>query len=416
MTLPCLTSDIPGIGGAIKQRLEDFVVEEIPLYPLSGRGDHVFFRVTKSGLPTSAAADRIARHMGVSVKNIGVAGLKDARAVTSQWMSIERADVEQLKRFDDSKVKISDITLHNNKLRLGHLAGNAFSIRIRGVGEAQLPAAQQVMDVLARRGVPNFFGPQRFGLRKDTGTLGRAMVRNDAAQFAALFLGGPQEADPPDIRAAREAFDRGDYDAAYEAWPRNYFDQRKALNSYRKSQDPRAVLAAVDWRLKRLFVSAFQSEIFNIVLQRRLNEIDTIENGDLAQKTDSGGVFLVEDAGHETPRCERFEISATGPIYGYRCRLAQGRPGQIEQDVLASQEMLGVEIRRVGKLEVRGARRSLRFAMTNPAVAAGADDHGPYLQVTFAAPSGCYATIVLGEIMKNELPEAAEPDDHSTGE
>ncbi|GAH69541.1 unnamed protein product, partial [marine sediment metagenome] len=140
--LPFLTTDLPGIGGVIRRRLEDFRVEELPLYAPSGEGTHVYFRVVKSGVPTPVAVRRIARHMGVHPGAIGFAGLKDAHAITSQWMSLEFADEAQLARFRDSQVGIAEITRHGNKLRPGHLAGNCFGIRIRGVGEAQLPAAQ----------------------------------------------------------------------------------------------------------------------------------------------------------------------------------------------------------------------------------------------------------------------------------
>lgn len=398
--LPYLTADLPGIGGKIKQQPEDFSVDEIPLYPLSGEGTHVFFRVTKKGVPTPAAADRIARHMGVSVKSIGVAGLKDSNAVTTQWMSIEHADIHHLEQFSDPKVAVSGITRHTNKLKLGHLAGNRFGIKVRDIDAQALERAKQVMDILVLRGVPNFFGPQRFGLRGDTGQLGRALVMNKLDDFTRIFLGEPSPADPPDIREARKAFDAGDYDRAYDAWPGHYADQRKALRNFRKRHDPQSVVASVDWRLRRLFVSAFQSEVFNRVLEQRLHDIDRVQPGDLAQKTGTGGIFLVEDVQAEQPRCERFEISPTGPVPGYRCRLAEGEAGQIERQVMQAMEIENVEIRRVGKLEVRGARRALRFGLTEPELSQGTDEHGEFLSVAFAAPSGCYATIVLGEIMK----------------
>ncbi|HAU38379.1 MAG TPA: tRNA pseudouridine(13) synthase TruD [Phycisphaerales bacterium] len=404
MDLPYLTNHLPGIGGRIKENVEDFRVDEAALYAPCGRGTHAYFRVTKMGVPTPVAVNRIARHMGVRPTDIGVAGLKDAQAVTTQWMSLEHANVDRLRRFRDSQVQVSDITFHGNKLRIGHLAGNRFAIRIRGVGEGKLPAARRVLEALERRGVPNFFGEQRFGARGDTAALGAAMVRNDLDEFVRIFLGRSIPDDPPDCKAARDAFDAGYLDRALQRWPRHYVDPRKALIAYKRRRSPVAALAAIDKRMKRLYVSAFQSEIFNDVLTARLDGLDAVLPGDLAEKTDSGGVFPVEDAAREQPRASAFEISATGPIVGYRCNLAEGEPGRIEREILAKYRVTQEDFTRVDHLRAKGTRRALRFRLGEPNLAAWRDARGEFIEVTFTAPSGCYATVALREIMKNDLP------------
>ena len=396
---PYLTGQLPGIGGQIKQRIEDFRVDEIPLYEPCGRGSHAYFKVHKGGVPTPVAVDRIARYMGVRPSEVGFAGLKDSQALTTQMMSIEHAHGDKLERFRDPQVKITDVTFHNNKLRVGHLAGNRFSIRIRGVGPSQMKAAQAVLDVLVRRGVPNYFGEQRFGARGDTGLLGAAIVRGDLEEFTQIFLGRATGEDPPDCKAARDAFDSGYLDRAIQRWPRHYVDQRKALIAYKRRKSGAAVLAAIDKRLKRLFVSAFQSEIFNDVLAGRIDQIDRVQLGDLAQKTDSGGIFPVLDEAVEQPRAASFEISPTGPIVGPRCNFAQGQGGQIELAVLAGYKVRP-EAFRVGSLDSKGGRRALRFQIHEPLLAPGSDQHGSFIQLDFTAPSGCYATVVLREMMK----------------
>ena len=397
---PCLTADLSGVGGRIKQRPDDFRVEELPLYEPSGEGTHLYFRVTKAGVPTPAAVGRIARHMGVRPGDIGFAGLKDARAVTTQRMSIEHADGGRLAAFRDRQIEVEPLALHTNKLRTGHLAGNRFVIRLRGPGRAKEPAARAVLDVLERRGVPNYYGPQRFGARGDTPALGEALVRGNLDEFVAVFLGRPRADDPADCKAARDAFDAGQYARARERWPRQCVDQRKALAAYRKRQRPQAALAAVDKRMRRLFVSAFQSAIFNDVLARRIDGIDRVLAGDLARKTDSGGVFLVEDLAADAPRAERFEISPTGPVPGYRGRLAEGEPGRIEREVLAAHGVETEAFRAAGSIKPKGTRRALRFRLGEPSLSAGEDEMGPYLELAFTAPPGSYATVVLREIMK----------------
>ena len=402
MDLPHLTDDLPGIGGRIKQRVEDFRVEEIPLYDACGEGTHVYFRVEKAGIPTAAAVERIARHMDVRPGEIGVAGLKDARAVSVQMMSLEHADPRKLLAFNDRGARITWTSRHTNKLRPGHLAGNRFTIRIRGVGESQLPAAEAVLAVLSRRGVPNYFGPQRFGARGDTAVLGRALVDNDLAEFVAVYLGRAEPDDPPDCKAARDAFDVGAFDRARKCWPRHYANERRALAAYRKSSKPALAIRAIDRRMKRLYVSAFQSQIFNEVLIARLDSIDRVFVGDMAQKTDTGGVFHVEDEAVAAPRVEALEISPTGPLFGFRCNLAEGEPGRIEREAIDRHGVTADDFRHVGALKVKGGRRPLRFVMTAPHLTGGSDGHGQFVELAFGAPSGCYATIVLQEIMKGD--------------
>ena len=400
--LPHLTCDLPGIGGHIKQNPADFKVQEIPIYEASGEGTHVYFRVVKAGLPTSAAVDRIARHMGVRPREIGVAGLKDAHALTTQIMSLEHVDPEKLQAFSDPQIKIDWTSRHTNKLKLGHLAGNKFTILIRGVGAADMPVAEAIMDVLIRRGAPNYFGHQRFGARGDTDALGAALVRQDLDEFVATLLGRAQPTDPPDCRAARDAFDSDFLQRAMNRWPRAYSNERRALAAYRKRHHTGPAVAAVDKRMKRFYVSAFQSAMFNEVLEKRIETLDQVMVGDLAQKSENNAIFPVEDADLEQPRAERLEISATGPIFGYRCNLATGQPGQIEQQALASREIELEDFRHVGQLKVKGTRRALRFQLQSPEISPDQDANGDFIKLSFSAKPGCYATVVLREIMKND--------------
>ena len=88
MDLPYLTASLPGTGGVLRAQPEDFVVDEVPAYPPSGEGDHVFVRIEKRGLNTAQAVERIARALDVNPRDIGVAGMKDRHAVTRQWISL----------------------------------------------------------------------------------------------------------------------------------------------------------------------------------------------------------------------------------------------------------------------------------------------------------------------------------------
>jgi len=288
---PYLTRDLPGVGGRIKEEPEDFRVEELPLYTPCGEGTHVYAQVRKRGVGTPEALRRVARHMGVRPGGIGVAGLKDARAVTTQWMSLEHCDPARLAAFADEAVQVTAVARHTNKLRTGHLAGNRFTIRIRGVGAAEQPTAEAVLEVLRRRGVPNYYGLQRFGARGDSAELGRALLRRDAEAFVRLLLGAPRADDPPPRRAAREAFEAGDLEAALRQWPGGATNERCALAAYRRRGRAADAIAAVDKRLKRLYISAVQSELFNQVLARRIDEWTRCGLATLRRRRTRAGCF-----------------------------------------------------------------------------------------------------------------------------
>ncbi len=127
MTLPYLTA-FPGVGGSIKNRPEDFFVQEIPLYEPSGDGEHVYCEIEKSGVTTIDAINRLGKALKVSTRDMGYAGMKDAHAITRQVLSIRGTTEERVMTTSIDGVKVLWAARHGNKLRLGHLAGNRFAI------------------------------------------------------------------------------------------------------------------------------------------------------------------------------------------------------------------------------------------------------------------------------------------------
>lgn len=401
MTLPYLTVDVPGMGGELKQHLEDFVVDEVPLYEASGEGSHTYIHVKKWGIPTLMAVKKLSRALGINARDVGVPGMKDAQGVTTQWLSVEHCDPSRVWAFKDNQMEILEVSRHKNKLRTGHLRGNRFQIRVRGAAPGALKTAGSILGVLERRGVPNYFGVQRFGNRGDTGDLGLMLLSGDMPGFLSLFLGQATSQDTEAMRGARDAFDAGHLERALGLWPHHCESERRILSVLIKGGDDTRVLRAIDRRLSKLYVSAGQSQLFNEILARRVHEIDHVREGDLAQKMDSGGIFLVDEPLVEDSRAQSFEISPTGPLIGERCRMAEGVPGDIERDVLTRNGFPADGFTPDRLLEAPGARRSLRFRIQEVDVGEGADEHGDYLQLAFFAPSGAYATVVMRELMKS---------------
>jgi tRNA pseudouridine13 synthase len=439
-SLPFLTVDLPGVGGVIKARPEDFFVEELPLYEASGSGDHTYALIEKKGLGTREALDRLAKALNVSRRDMGLAGLKDAQAVARQWISVEHVAPERFAQVSLPDVRILQTTRHTNKLKPGHLAGNRFAVRLRKLA-LPLPqaaeVAREVLSILSRRGVPNYFGPQRFGNHQDNHLLGKAVARNDVDTFVDLLLGHPsEELDSPPAFQARTLYEQGRYEEAAKLWPGHFVDQRRSLrilaggkdrgqrteNGGQKTEDavashPHAevrskkrVYYTIDKHLKGLFISAYQSYLFNRVLVARMPGLDRLLLGDMAYLHANGACFRVEQPEVEQPRCDRFEISPTGPLLGGRTTKLTGPAGEIENPILDAENLNDQDFRQMKHLGARGGRRPLRFQPRNASVTSGQDELGPHLEFRFELDAGCYATTLLAEITKDRS-AAAEPEE-----
>lgn len=415
--LPMLTTDLPGIGGAIKKFNEDFLVEELPLYPASGNGTHVYVTIEKQGLTTPAAIQLVARELGRMPRDIGYAGLKDAHGITRQTLSIEHVDNSKVAGMQLPRMKVLSVTRHGNKLKLGHLAGNRFQIKVRDAAEGAVPIAGAILERLGKVGVPNYFGPQRFGARGDNAAVGLALVRGDFDEAVALMLGRTTDKDHGAVRRARDLFDAGDLETAAEAWPTGVFSQQKRLCRALIKERGRAAKAfrAVDPTLQKLLVSALQSQLFNQVLARRIGGLAEIEVGDLAWKHANGACFRVEDAVVEQPRCATFEISPTGPLFGNRMTDASGHPGEVEAEVLRGVSLTKDDIDLRGGGKISGGRRPLRVPLGDVVCHAGTDERGSFVEIRFSLPAGAYATGVLREVCKAPGPPSTNFADVSDG-
>jgi tRNA pseudouridine13 synthase len=410
--LPYLTRDFPGIGGTIKNRPEDFFVQEIPIYEPSGEGEHVYAEIQKINLSTFEAINRIADAMGMQSREIGYAGLKDARAITRQIISIPGTTEAAV-----MGLKLPDLTVlwaarHGNKMRLGHLKANRFAIKIRDVQPTDVIKLRPVLAQLQRRGMPNYFGEQRFGRRGDNDKLGAAYIRGDHKAVLSQLLGTPNpEVDDRETARARAAFDAHDLDKAMQLFPRKHGMERRVLHRLIKTHRPSSAVWTINENLRRLWVSALQSRVFNQIVAKRIDSIDRLMDGDFAYKHENGACFLVQDAAAEQPRCDAFEISPTGPLIGYRVSLPEGEPLRIEQEAFAEYALAPADFRKSGSLRVKGERRPLRVQPTDVDLAAGVDEHGSHITVAFTLPAGCFATVLLGELMKAGEAQAEDSGD-----
>jgi len=290
----------------IRTEPEDFRVEELPLYPPSGEGEHTFVHVEKRLVTTEEVASLLARAAGVSARDVGYAGREDRIAVATQWFSVPRLDPHRALDLGLEGVRVLEAIAHGHKLRTGQLRGNRFEIAVRGVDDKAREAMRARLDEIGRIGMPNSFGSQRFGRAGRNVEIGARLLRGEIVLK----------------------------------------DRRKA----------------------RFAISALQSAVFNDVLAARPTGIGEFEFGDVAMLHGSGGQFLVEDVEREQPRAAPFEISPTGPIFGNRVIEPMGEVALREKAALEVRGICLAELRPPRGIRLRGARRALRVRPDNAQV------------------------------------------------
>lgn len=391
-----LTQHLAGTGGIIRQEPEDFRVDELPLYPPCGEGDHLYITVEKRGLTTYDLLRELAKALNCQERDLGYAGLKDARAVTRQTVSVPLRRPADITGLEIPGVTILSAQLHRNKLRPGHLAGNRFRLRIHSPLPDSLPRAQAVLDVLQKTGVPNRFGEQRYGAMGNSHHIGRAILRQDFVAAMAEIVGDPSAIKHEGWQRAAAAYHQGDLATAINQLPRHCRPERRLLEMARDGKPPRHCVLAMPRNLLKLYLSAYQSSLFDRLIEIRLTSLDQIWLGDLAYKHENGASFLVTDPAVEQPRADLFEISPSAPLFGFKTRLAEGRAGRMERELLDQEQLIPEAFRLAGGLAMEGERRPLRVPLRE----AGCTTDGEDLFVSFTLPKGSYATIVLAEVMK----------------
>jgi tRNA pseudouridine13 synthase len=342
---PMLTADLPGVGGRIKAEPDDFEVEEVPAYEPSGSGDHLYLWVEKRGVGPEYFARQVAHRLGVPVGDVGTAGLKDRHAVTRQWVSVPKQAEPNLPHLDGDGVRLLSVSRHTNKLRPGHLRGNRFRVLVRDADQ-QPDRVVAVLDRVRRLGLPNYYGPQRFGRHGDTAAVGLRLLAGERVGRL-----------PP-------------------------------------------------FRLK-LHLSAVQSLLFNDCLGRRLTDglVRTVFAGDVMMKWPAGGLFVAEDVGTEQGRFDRRETVTGGPMFGTKMFASAGPAAEREAAVLAAHGLTPGSFGGFGKL-LAGTRRHNLVYLDDLA----ADWEADGLRLRFTLPAGSYATVLLREVMKADADAADEGD------
>ncbi len=374
--------------GALRPGSASFQVTELPAYAPSGEGEHLYVELETTGLTTDRAAGLLAAACGVTPRSVGYAGRKDRHAVTRQWFSVLGGDPAAVEKLDrqvgSGRIEVLRVARHRNKLRRGHLAGNRFRLGIR-LDEDAGPTLAARLAELERCGLPNRFGPQRFGVRGSTLAVARAWGRGEPAAAVAAIVdpdGGWRPGEPLPATRGSGA-------------------QRAVLSALRRDPDGfEAALRVAGRSFRQLVASAAQSAIFNAVLEARsaAGLLYRLREGDLAQ-LGLGPLFLcradeLQDVNRRAAP-GALEVFATGPLPG---SARFGPDAEVVAEEQAWSAHTGIDwawFARDRPLASRGARRALVARLLEPA-RTSRDEAGTWLE--FALPPGSYATELLPEV------------------
>jgi len=328
----------------------DFIVDEIPLYEFSGDGEHLILHIRKKDMTTWEMIGAIARYLGIKNRDIGYAGLKDKNAMTMQYISLlAKGNEERLKNFTHEKIKILGTQRHNNKIRVGHLKGNHFKIRLKKVLGVQKDKLDSVLKWIKEHGVPNYFGNQRFGNNGNNWQEGKAIVEKKLKM-------------------------------------RNRTTRTFLLNAYQS-------YLFNSWLSKRIELSLLLQEfseenaekIFNLAEgslkgTKEQKQFFKLLKGDLMMHYPYGRVFELESLVEESKRFIDKDIAPTGLLSGKRVSRVSDIAREIEQNY---DEEIGEN----------GARRYAWIAVEN--IKSTYVQEKAQYELSFYLPKGSYATNIL---------------------
>jgi len=406
-----------GIGGRIRQRAEDFVVNEVYADRCTSEGRYQLVKVTKTDKETHHVARELSRRLHISQRRISWAGTKDKRAVTTQRMSVDSILLAEPLIF--GTVVAEPIGRSDRPISLGDLDGNDFVITVRAVDGPQNDVVSAVRDVAAEtrnvRGVPNFFGIQRFGsIRPVNHVVGRALVDGDLERAVMTYIAQPFPDEPDDVKAVRQSVgETYDFKEALKHMPMRLRYERAMLNHLVKyPNDFDGALGVLSTNLQKLFVHAFQSYLFNQMLSSRLERgfpLGVGFDGDRvwAQNKERVRTVVPKNVHEVNQSLAAGTASVQMPVPGYDTELSDGVIGEIERDVVASAgvDLEAFTVESCPRLASKGVMRNvllpadIRFDVARDELA----EDRMKAKLRFFLPKGGYATTVLREVMKTRL-------------
>ncbi len=397
-------SETEGIGGVLRTTAEDFRVDEIAV-DVGNEGPYLICRLEKRDWELQHAVKELAKRLGISHRRIGWGGTKDRHAVTTQLISLYNVTPEQI-----AEIRMKDITLEvlghsQHALSLVSLKGNRFAIVIRELEGCD--PADQVASVTrtVETGLPNYYGIQRFGvIRPLTHLVGEYILKGDFESAVTTYIGKQCPDEPEEIGTARNAFFTSrDPAAALHDFPVPLSYERAMLHHLVANPlDYQGALQVLPPKLLSMFVSAFQSYLFNCALSVRFDD-------GLGLNEPAPGDRLIFLNGREDVVTTGNRTLAGRHIERGRCRIALFMPGSLDDEkgidpvtgaLLRERRITAEDFGRAQSFVRTRFNGALRPISLSTDVEANLE--GGTLMLDFTLPPGHYATTVCREYMKTD--------------
>ncbi len=433
-----------GVGGTIKKFVDDFVVEEVlvdgsiatiekagtPQVLGASRTKHHYLLciLVKRNWDTFIALRNIAKQLGISQKQIQIAGIKDAKAVTAQHITIKNCSIESV-----SKINVKDIAIHSvgyfrDEMSPYYLLGNNFTIKIRSMNCSESTIKKRITETARALadcgGILNFFGHQRFGTtRPITHLVGKSIIRGDFEEAAMLFLAKHSSHEHPLSREARLKLQSTlDFKWALQNFPKQLrFERMMLKHLVENPEDFIGAFRRLPVKLQRLFVQALQSYLFNRFLSERIKSglsSSKAEIGDYVVNLDRSGLpmFQASKIAKSEKISEVNQLVNSGrmrialPLIGTKQKLSQGFMGEIERQILEEEgiQKTNFRVNKIPEMSRGGGLRAIVTPVKNfklHSISACADNKRVHqAKLSFMLLRGSYATVLLREIIKPNNP------------
>ena len=436
-----------GLGGVIRRIIDDFLVEEVLVdgsmarievtngYKALGASanlqPYLLCVLVKRRWDTLVAIKNIAAQLGIAHTRIQIAGIKDAKAVTSQYITVENVTMEEAEKINIKDIEVRPVGYFRDELSQFYLLGNHFTITIRAVKHPDSTIkerlAETMLEVVAAGGIPNFFGHQRFGTtRAITHLVGKAIVNGDFRVAAMLFLANPSPHEHSDSRRVRQELQSNqDFAEALKRFPMQLRFERMMLRHLAyKPDDFVGAFRELPFKLQMLFVQAYQSYLFNRFLSERIANgfsLNSAEVGDYVVSVERSGLPMNKTGklAEASSLAEINESIKTGrmrvalPLVGFGQRFSEGEMGQIENRILEEEHVKreSFKIQDMPRISGKGELRSVVSPFRDFKQECVSHDEESVedkkVRMSFMLLRGSYATILLREIMKPSDPVSA---------
>ena len=424
------STSTPGVGGRLKVRFEDFVVEEITSDgrlvqvrewsdELSGlqipkeKSKFVQFDAQKMGLSTIDVATIIAAELGLPQHLVTYAGLKDKRAITAQQMAVPFKSAERLVNANLSRIEIRNLESVRTPVQIGDLWGNRFTIRLSNI-DTNCNRAMETVNTLTDQPLLNYFGVQRFGVtRPFTHLVGKALVQDDFEEAARFMLSVTSEYEPDEITEARLklADDLSPDESILAAFPKDLRYERDVMKFLIKhpGEFERAI-SRIPSRVLTIFVHAYQSYLFNRLVSRRAESslpLDLPVPGDFLIKLDEAHsgrdswLFVTEKNCEERVQLVKSgEYGLSIPLPGYSTKTPSSAQTDMLRNLMLEEGVRFQDFRKPKRKAIDSAGGFHLLSIMLKEIRG--DCEGDDVVLQFQLRKGSYATVVMREIMKND--------------